>query len=55
MPKPSDSIWWFRLEVDFKNSGNVINGKKFYACKNGCLIIHADGKTIQFIANSFLE
>lgn len=49
--RASDSIWWFCLEVDWE-SGNVINGKKFYACKNGCLIIHPCG-TKQFLRNDW--
>jgi len=47
--------WWFFLKVDW-DSGNVINGKKFYHCEvGGCLIIHEDGKTIQFIKNGWYD
>lgn len=47
-------IWWFNLGVDW-TTGNVINGKKFYHCKNGCLIIHPDGKTIQWFSDRWFD
>lgn len=46
--------WWFNLGVDW-SSENVINGKKFYATKEGCLVIHSDGKTIQYFSSTWFE
>lgn len=49
-----DRPWYFLLNVDW-STGNVINGKKFYATAEGCLIIHPDGRTVQYLRNSWFD
>jgi hypothetical protein len=45
--------WYFYLELDW-DSLTVINGVKYYACKDGVLKIFPDG-IIQYISNFWYE
>jgi len=47
----SNSIWWFRLGVDF-NTGKYMNGYKLYACRDGAVKVYPCG-TIQWISNAW--
>jgi hypothetical protein len=50
--RPSNSIWWFRLGVDFNTGKYLSGGVKLYACKDGAVKIHPCG-TVHFISNGW--
>ncbi len=45
--------WFFSLGVDW-SSFNTINGKRFYNCAKGCLVVHPD-KTLQFFNDTWFN